>query len=42
MISPESLTAILAPGGRGADFLTATTVASAIRSPRSIHVLQVG
>ena len=36
-ISPCSLTAIFAPGGRGAERCTSITVASAIRSPRFFH-----
>src|SRR5829696_426269 len=34
---PSSLTAILAPGGRGADPLTLVTVASATRWPSALH-----
>src|SRR5205823_3912618 len=38
-ISPRSLIAIFAPGARGADRRTSTTVASAIRSPRSLQLV---
>ena len=36
-LATRQLTAIFAPGGRGAERCTSITVASAIRSPRSFH-----
>ena len=41
-LAAASLTAIFAPGGRGAERWTSITVASAIRSPRSVQVVEFG